>query len=328
MERIWIDVSSLRQVNLLSTLALKVSKRFGVSVTSVPDERVARVLRGNGILFSTVDGGGPGEIARYANRILALKDRVGRIKPDILVSDLDPAAVRTAFGLGIPVWTFYRGACDPRQSRIQRMTLPLCEHVFVSEYYPESEAASAGLIEDQMVRFRGWNECYLLDEPWCNRPRNESVPSVLLRSTGDADRRLVESALGALAGAPAMVETRLGSEGDGRAGREGAGKDVSVSVDPPAVLHDLYIGSGRTAAEFFVVHKPVILLPGRRHSDLAPMYGEIPEVDDQQEIESATQSLLANASRRDMERRSTRITRHMRSPMAAFSQLVPNAFSP
>ncbi len=327
MERIWIDVSSLRQVNLLSTLALRVSKRLGVFVTSVPDRRVARVLRGNGIPFSAVDGGDSGEIARYAHRILALKDRVKRIKPDVLVSDLDPAAVRTAFGLGIPVWTFYRGAGDPRQSRIQRMAFPLCEHVFVSEYYPESEMASAGLIEDQLVRFRGWNECYLLDEPWCNRPRNGSVPSVLLRSKGDADRRLVESALGALAGAPAMVEARLDSQGDGRADGDGAGKDAPVSVDPPALLHDLYIGSGRMAAEFFVVSKPLILLPGRHHSDLAPMYEEIPEVDDQRKIGSAARSLLLNSSRRDSDRRFTRITRHMRSPMAAFSRLVPNVFS-
>jgi hypothetical protein len=99
-------------------------------------------------------------------------------------------------------------------------------------------------------------------------------------------------------------------------------------VDPPALLHDLYIGSGRMAAEFFVVNKPLILLPGRRHSDLASMYEEILEVDDQQKIRSAARSLLVSASRRDLERRSTRIMRHMRSPMAAFSQLVPNAFSP
>ena len=91
MEKIWLDITSLRQVNLMLTLLPSLPEDTEVIVTVSKNPGLVRILEGSGVPYrqfnGTKHGDGP---SGYGERILALTDFVKRGKPDLLISDLDP----------------------------------------------------------------------------------------------------------------------------------------------------------------------------------------------------------------------------------------------
>jgi len=317
VEKIWIDISSLSQTNLLCSLALRASKEVDVVVTSSTDPAVIRILSGRGIRFLSPSAGtGKNGIASYARRILQLTDFVRKQKPDILISDLGPAAVRTAFGVGIPVWSFYREPVSSLQHRIHQLSLPLCEKVFVSEEFPEDELYRQGLVRDQLVWFRGWNECYIIEESGRRVGTSDASgirsygTTVLFRPPKESNPAWVARVVKAFRKRGVRVVVRKDID-DNYAGR----RNVSgVSVDPPPVLHDGYVGAGRMAAEFYLLGKPLILLPGYRYSDLRSMYESVAEADGSRLVEEALFGFEERGVLESVRRRGPRVARQMVSP--------------
>jgi predicted glycosyltransferase len=321
LDRVWIDISNLRQANMLSTLFFGISKEVETVVTTAKSPALSRVLEGNGIPFTKFNGAtGHDGFQSYGERILSLTDYIKKMEPDVLVSDLDPAAVRTAFGLGIPVWTFFQEPVDAEQKRIQKMTMPLCDKVFVSDHFPESRLASMGLVKDQVELFRGWNECYLLDDPWRNEvdgpvPNDDKNHRILVRPVRNQDREWTGRVTNLLAKDRSNVVSTMDPN-------TGNGNSSTVSVAPPPLLHDLYVGSGRMAAEFFILGKPVILVPDYRYGDLSQIYDKVCETQNEEELKDTVSHLLGRSKLRKVRRASRRVTNRMTSPTTLTSRFL------
>ncbi len=319
--KVWLDITSIRQANLLATLIYELHPDVEVVVTTSRNPSLARVLYGNQVNFSQFNGShnGSSSTHSYGHRILELTDFIKRREPDLLISDLDPSAVRTAFGLGMPVWTFFREAANSVQSNVQRMTLPLCEKIFVSQDFPDERLVSMGLVRDQIHNFKGWNECYLLEEPWASmrNSQREDTSRVLLRSREQTERAWIQKVTQMLKQDVGEVMTRIESEQE-----PGPSTGAQVSVNPPPLIHDLYVGSGRMAAEFFVLGKPLVLLPHQRYGDLQAMYSQVLETRDEHTLRDQVCSLLDAGRRRKIRRKISRVMRSMESPVSVASRLL------
>jgi predicted glycosyltransferase/predicted transcriptional regulator len=82
-------------------------------------------------------------------------------KPDLLLTERWPEAVRVAFGYDIPAWTIYY---DEREHHVNRMVFPLSSKVFAPNFYTPAEMRENGVDLEKIVWFRGFHTCYLKDQ--------------------------------------------------------------------------------------------------------------------------------------------------------------------
>ncbi len=98
MEKVWIDVSDHREARLLSYVARALSQKADIVVTCSALPQPQAVLRAEGIGFHQLDDPSGDTLDHYGKRIVLLSSFASKSEPDLLLSDLEPAAVRTAFG--------------------------------------------------------------------------------------------------------------------------------------------------------------------------------------------------------------------------------------
>jgi uncharacterized protein len=167
VRRIWVAMSTPFQANFFAPLIKELSGEFEFTVTARDHDKIQSILDAKGIEYINVGKHGGRELSHkleaYADTIQRLIPIVKRTKPDILLTERWPEAVRTAFGLNIPSWTIFY---DEREKHVNQMVFPLATKVFVPRFYTFQELYQNGVIDpDKVVWFNGFHTGYLKGTP-------------------------------------------------------------------------------------------------------------------------------------------------------------------
>jgi len=161
-KKIWIAISTPFQVNFFYPLIKKLETKFDFILTARNHDRIFSILDAKGLDYVPIGKhGGPeldGRLQAYAQNIQQLTPVIKDEKPDLLLTERWPEAVRVAFGFNIPAWTIYY---DEREHHVNRMVFPLSSRVFAPNFYTPTEIRENGIDLEKVVWFRGFHTCYL-----------------------------------------------------------------------------------------------------------------------------------------------------------------------
>jgi predicted glycosyltransferase len=151
------------QANFFAPLITSLKDEFEFIITARDHDKIQSILDAKGIEYINVGKHGGRELSHkleaYADTIQRLIPIVKRSKPDILLTERWPEAVRTAFGLNIPSWTIFY---DEREKHVNQMVFPLATKVFTPRFYTFQELYANGVIDpDKVVWFNGFHTGYL-----------------------------------------------------------------------------------------------------------------------------------------------------------------------
>jgi hypothetical protein len=163
VRKIWVAMSTPFQANFFAPLIKELKKEFEFVVTARDHDNIQQILRAKGIDYIPVGKHGGRELnlklEAYADTIRLLAPIIQREKPDLLLTERWPEAVRTAFGLNIPSWTIFY---DEREKHVNQMVFPLATKVFVPRFYTFQELYQNGVIDpEKVVWFNGFHTGYL-----------------------------------------------------------------------------------------------------------------------------------------------------------------------
>ena len=281
---------------MLASLARSTRSSAELLITT-SDPRSENIMRFSSFQPIRVSSEDPDPLQGYADRVLRLSRSIEQFKPDLLISDLDPAAIRTAFGLGVPSWAIYANGSGKSQTDAQRrMSYPLCEKVFASSFFDQKMIAGQGLPRSRVVTFQGFNECYLKSERKSERRTASPVPRILLRPNGqDPPNWLREATTCLLDGIERAKVTILGA----RSATSSLLRDLGTKVKlleftpyPPVLRQDLFVGWGRMLGESFVLGIPSVRIGHEEHPDLSLAYSHQPAITEPCSIVSIFRRML------------------------------------
>jgi predicted glycosyltransferase/predicted transcriptional regulator len=169
-QKIWIAMGTPFQVNFFYPLIEKLKKKFDFLITARNHDRIFSMLDSLDLDYVPVGKHGgtkrEGKLEAYAENILQLMPIIEKEKPDLLLTERWPEAVRVAFGLNIPAWSIFY---DEREYHVNRMVFPLSSKVFTPSFYNMTELRSNGVDPKTIVWFRGFHTCYLKEQKMVNR---------------------------------------------------------------------------------------------------------------------------------------------------------------
>jgi predicted glycosyltransferase/predicted transcriptional regulator len=164
-KKIWVAISTPFQVNFFYPLIKRLEKKFDFLITARNHDRIFSILDKKGLDYIPIGKhGGPeldGKLQAYAQNVQQLAPIIKDEKPDLLLTERWPEAVRVAFGYDIPAWTIYY---DEREHHVNRMVFPLSSKVFAPNFYTPAEMRENGVDLEKIVWFRGFHTCYLKDQ--------------------------------------------------------------------------------------------------------------------------------------------------------------------
>ena len=104
--KLWIDMTTPFQCNLFAHVLDKLDDRFESVITCRKHDSIIPIMESKGIPFTPIGKHGgktqSGKLKCYSERVHDLSDFLEEEKPDLLLTERDPASVRAAFGFGIP----------------------------------------------------------------------------------------------------------------------------------------------------------------------------------------------------------------------------------
>jgi predicted glycosyltransferase len=144
----------------------RLENRVDFIVTAREHDRIIPMLEAKGIEYFTVGKHGgkelDGKLLAYTDAIQQLLPIVNEEKPDLLITERWPEAVRTAFGFDIPSWTLFY---DEREYHVNWMTFPLSTKIFAPRFYTLNDLRQQGVTDlTRVVWFNGFHTCYLKDK--------------------------------------------------------------------------------------------------------------------------------------------------------------------
>jgi len=163
IRKIWVAMSTPFQANFFSPLIKELEREYTFVVTARDHDKIQEILKAKEIDFIPVGKHGGRDLGNkleaYAQNIQILLPIIEREKPDLLLTERWPEAVRVAFGLNIPSWTIFY---DEREKHVNQMVFPLASKVFAPRYYTFQELYANGIIDpDKVVWFNGFHTGYL-----------------------------------------------------------------------------------------------------------------------------------------------------------------------
>ena len=273
VKKIWVAMSTPFQANFFAPLIDELKNEFKFIVTAREHDNITNILKAKGIDFVQVGKHGGRELANkldaYAEGIKAMLPVVVREKPDLLLTERWPEAVRVAFGLNIPSWTIFY---DERESHVNQMVFPLASRVYVPRFYTFQELYTNGVTDpDKIAWFNGFHTGYLKGTvPSSHNPYKDlglSSPLVFVRPEPEfasffpnhepvlekAVERVVRQEL-----ATVVVEPRTESQ---RKTYSKMGVNIlETSMEESPVAHaDVALGAAETMLmEAFIMGKPAV----------------------------------------------------------------------
>lgn len=163
VRKIWIAMSTPFQANFFAPLINELRRDFEFLVTARDHDNIKQILEAKHIDYVEVGKHGGRDLSNkleaYADGIKAMLPIVLNEKPDLLLTERWPEAVRVAFGLNIPSWTVFY---DERESHVNQMVFPLTSRVYVPRFYTFQELYSSGVTDpDKVAWFNGFHTGYL-----------------------------------------------------------------------------------------------------------------------------------------------------------------------
>jgi uncharacterized protein len=273
VRKIWVAMSTPFQANFFAPLIKELEGEFEFVVTARDHDNIQPILDRKKIDYIPVGKHGGRELSNkleaYAETIQKLLPIVKREKPDILLTERWPEAVRTAFGLNIPSWTIFY---DEREKHVNQMVFPLATKVFTPRFYTFQELYQNGVIDpDKVVWFNGFHTGYLKGEKEGGvNPYKEmglDPPVVFVRPEPDfasfftAHQQVLEKAVGMIqkAGEASLAVLPRTAAQERKYSRMGITTLDESMVESPVAHSDIAIGAAETMLmEAFILGKPAV----------------------------------------------------------------------
>ncbi len=166
IKKIWVAMSTPFQANFFAPLIKTLENEYEFLVTSRSHDNIFSILKAKKIDFVQVGKHGgkelPDKLQAYAQTIEEMIPIVKREKPDLLLTERWPEAVRVAFGFDIPSWTIFY---DEREKHVNQMVFPMSNKVFAPKFYNLQDLYRNGVTDpEKIVWFNGFHTCYLKGE--------------------------------------------------------------------------------------------------------------------------------------------------------------------
>jgi len=163
VRKIWVAMSTPFQANFFASLISEMKGEYEFIVTAREHDNITRILEAKGIEYLKVGKHGGKELSNkleaYAENIKLMLPIVKQEKPDLLLTERWPEAVRVAFGLNIPSWTIFY---DEREQHVNQLVFPLASRVYVPRFYTFQELYANGVTDpDKVAWFNGFHTGYL-----------------------------------------------------------------------------------------------------------------------------------------------------------------------
>ena len=165
IKKIWVAMSTPFQANFFAPLIEELRGEYEFFVTAREHDGIASILSAKKIphVVAGKHGGRrlENKLEAYAETIQQLLPLIEREKPDLLLTERWPEAVRVAFGLNIPSWVIFY---DERETHVNQMVFPLASKIFVPRFYTFQELYQYGVTDlDKIIWFNGFHTGYLKD---------------------------------------------------------------------------------------------------------------------------------------------------------------------
>jgi predicted glycosyltransferase/predicted transcriptional regulator len=273
INKIWVAMGTPFQANFFAPLIREMGKEYEVVVTARDHDRITSILDAKKIDYQTVGKHGGRTLSNklevYAKNIQELLPVIEKEKPDLLLTERWPEAVRVAFGLNIPSWGIFY---DEREKHVNQMVFPLLTKVFSPRFYTIQELHHHGVMDpEKVVWFNGFHTCYLKSEsqdsanPYTKIGVKSPVvfvrPEPELASFFPNSQPILEHAVGAiLKSGKANVVVLPRTEAQRRTyTRMGATIMDDSVIDSPVVHADVTLGAAETMLmESLVLGKPTV----------------------------------------------------------------------
>lgn len=166
IEKIWIAIGTPFQANFFAPLIKELERECEFLITARDHDGIFSILDAKGIDYIPVGKHGgkelPSKLQAYAETIQEMLPIAQKEKPDLVLTERWPEAVRVAFGLNIPSWTIFY---DERETHVNQMVFPLASKIFAPRFYNLHELFQNGVSDpEKIVWFSGFHTCYLKEE--------------------------------------------------------------------------------------------------------------------------------------------------------------------
>jgi hypothetical protein len=330
VRKIWVAMSTPFQANFFAPLIKELSGEFEFVVTAREHDRIQTILDAKGIDFISVGRHGgrelSGKLEAYADTIQKLLPVVKREKPDLLLTERWPEAVRTAFGLNIPSWTIFY---DEREKHVNQMVFPLATKVFTPRFYTFQELYQNGVIDpDKVVWFNGFHTGYLkgakLSEDNPFRELNIDPPVVFVRpepefaSFFSSHQQVLEKAVEIIqkGGKASIAVLPRTATQERRYSRMGVTTLDESMVESPVAHSDIAVGAAETMLmEAFVLGKPAIsAIYWELSKPVVELHKYIPHSRDPTEIAGYVDNFLDSDQRDAFREKASLLVENMDNP--------------
>ncbi len=273
IKKIWVAMGTPFQANFFAPLIRSLSGEYEFLVTAREHDRITAILTAKKIDFLTVGSHGgkslSNKLETYAKNIQQLLPIVEREKPDLLLTERWPEAVRVAFGLNIPSWGIFY---DEREKHVNQMVFPLVSKVFSPRFYTFQELYQHGVNDpEKVVWFNGFHTCYLKGDQLTGINPYQKIkvepPVVFVRPEPDfatffpTHQPVLENAVGMIMkGGKANVVVLPRTEDQRKVySRMGAKILDDSAMDSPVAYADVTLGAAETMLmEALVLGKPAV----------------------------------------------------------------------
>lgn len=332
VKKIWVAMSTPFQANFFAPLIRELEGEFEFVVTAREHDGIFAILREKRINYIAVGKHGGRELESkleaYAQTIQEMLPIVKREKPDLLLTERWPEAVRVAFGLNIPAWAIFY---DERETHVNQMVFPLASKVFAPRFYTLDEMYKHGVTDpDKVVWFNGFHTCYLKDE--VTQPGNPfdkmgiKAPIIFVRPEPEFasffanHKPILEKSVEIMANngrANLVVLPRTEIQRN----RYSQMKDVTVlqssMFDSPVAHADVTVGAAETMLmEAFVLGKPsVSAIYWPESKPVAELHRYIAHSTDPAQIAAYTEELLDEPASKSFTTKASLLVKSMDNPV-------------
>jgi predicted glycosyltransferase/predicted transcriptional regulator len=274
IRKIWVAMSTPFQANFFAPLIKELENDYEFLVTAREHDNILSILQAKHIDYVTTGKHGGkllgDKLEAYAQAIQQMHPIIQKAKPDLMLTERWPEAVRVAFGLNIPAWTIFY---DERERHVNQMVFPLASKVFVPRFYDFQELYQHGVTDlDNVIWFNGFHTAYLKGAQMATEDPFKKIgidpPVVFVRPEPEfaaffPDRRpVLQNAVELIAkkgNATVAVLPRTEKQAQLYSGMKDVRVIDSSMVDSPVAHATVAMGAAETMLmEAFVLGKPAV----------------------------------------------------------------------
>ncbi len=332
IKKIWIAMSTPFQANFFAPLIKALENEYEFLVTSRSHDNIFAILKAKKIDFVPVGKHGgkelPDKLQAYAQTIEEMIPIVKREKPDLLLTERWPEAVRVAFGFDIPAWTIFY---DERERHVNQMVFPISSKVFAPKFYTLQDLYRNGVTDpEKIVWFNGFHTCYLKGEAQDSenayRKLGVKPPIVLVRPEPEfasffpSHKPVLETTVSNIAKsglASVVVMPRTEAQVTRYRKMDVAIVDESTSMCPVANA-DLALGAAETMLmEALVLGKPAVsAIYWTLSKPVIELHRYIPHSTDPKQLTGHVERLLGSDESKSFKEKASLLVRNMDNPLA------------